>query len=95
MHPKTKKLNLSTMKTTTYITNIPMEDRLLYATMMKKMGWVTKRVKPLSSDAAVNTRAAEIICEAKQAIENFKNGTVETISMDSFLQELVTQRVDV
>ncbi|MBO5013798.1 MAG: hypothetical protein J6C57_07135 [Paludibacteraceae bacterium] len=42
-----------------------------------------------------NTRADEIICEAKQAIENFKNGTVETISMDSFLQELVTQRVDV
>ena len=36
-----------------------------------------------------NTRAAEIICEAKQAIENFKNGTVETVSMDSFLQELV------
>jgi hypothetical protein len=36
-----------------------------------------------------NTRVAEIICEAKQAIENFKNGTVETVSMDSFLQELV------
>ena len=36
-----------------------------------------------------NTRAAEIICEAKQAIENFKNGTVETVSMDTFLQELV------
>ena len=77
------------MKTTTYITNIPMEDRLLFANMMKKMGWMTKRVKPLSSDTTANTRAAEIICEAKQAIENFKNGTVETISMDSFLQELV------
>ena len=36
-----------------------------------------------------NTRAAEIVCEAKQAIENFKNGTVETVSMDTFLQELV------
>lgn len=36
-----------------------------------------------------NTRAAEIICEAKQAVENFKNGTVETVSMDTFLQELV------
>ena len=35
-----------------------------------------------------NTRAAEIICEAKQAIENFKNGTVETVSMDTFLQSL-------
>lgn len=42
-----------------------------------------------------NTHAAEIICEAKQAIMNFKKGTVETISMDSFLQELVTQRIDV
>ena len=36
-----------------------------------------------------NTRAAEIVCEAKQAIENFKNGTVEIVSMDTFLQELV------
>lgn len=36
-----------------------------------------------------NTHAAEIICEAKQAIENFKNGIVETVSMDTFLQELV------
>ena len=77
------------MKTATYITNIPLEDRLLFANMMKKMGWMTKRVKPLSSDTTANTRAAEIICEAKQAIENFKNGTVETVSMDTFLQELV------
>lgn len=35
-----------------------------------------------------NTHAAEIICEAKQAIENFKNGTIETVSMDTFLQSL-------
>ena len=36
-----------------------------------------------------NARVAEIICEAKQAIMNFKKGTVETVSMDTFLQELV------
>ena len=51
-------------------------------------------VPPLTANITMckveaNTRAAEIICEAKQAIENFKNGTVETVSMDTFLQELV------
>lgn len=75
--------------TTTYITSIPVEDRHLYATMMKKMGWMTKMVKTTSSNETENTRAAKIICETKQAIDNFKNGTTETISLDSFLQELV------
>lgn len=49
---------------------------------------------PLTANIAMckveaNTCADEIICKAKQAIENFKNGTVETVSMDTFLQELV------
>ena len=80
--------NFITM-TTTYITSIPVEDRHLYAAMMKKMGWMTKMVKTTFSNETENTRTAEIICEAKQAIDNFKNGTAETVSLDTFLQELV------
>ena len=68
-----------------------MSDRQLYAAMMKKMGWMTKVVKSStdSSSTAEEVRTAEIICKAKQAIENFKSGSAEVQTLDSFIQSLV------
>ena len=66
----------------TYTLQIPETDRSFFNSLVKKMGWISKRISP------AKTIPAETIAAIKEARSGKDAGKVDTSSLETFINSM-------